>query len=336
MDEELKLVITSSPHLRDETTVPWIMRQVVLALLPTTIWGVYFFGVSATLLTILLSVGSTIGFEALSCKIFKRPLSVTDGSAVVTGLLLGLSLPPYAPFWLPIVGGGAAIFLGKEMFGGLGQNVFNPALVGRAVLLVSWPKAMSTWWVNAPFDFSTLAESGAASLGVGMVTTPTPLGIVRMYGYNALHQVDPHILWHLFLGQVPGCIGEVSTLLLLVGFLYLWWRGIVHWDIPLFYFIGLSLIAILGGQSALFYILSGGAVMGACFMATDYVTSPISSKGRYLFGLGAGAIAGVIRLLGAYPEGVIFGILTMNALVPFLDRLLPRRFGVGKSEAKVR
>ncbi len=139
MNEELKLVITSSPHLRDQTTVPWIMRQVVLALLPATIWGIYFFGVSSTLLTILLSVGSTIGFEALNCKIFKKPLSIVDGSAVVTGLLLGLSLPPSAPFWLPLVGGGVAIFLGKEMFGGLGQNIFNPALVGRAVLLVSWP-----------------------------------------------------------------------------------------------------------------------------------------------------------------------------------------------------
>ncbi len=336
MDEELKLVITSSPHLRDETTVPWIMRQVVLALLPATIWGMCFFGVSSTLLTILLSIGSTIGFEALNDKIFKKPLSITDGSAVVTGLLLGLSLPPSAPFWLPIVGGGAAIFLGKEMFGGLGQNVFNPALVGRAVLLVSWPKVMSTWWVNTPFDFSTFAEGGATSWGVRMVTTPTPLGVARIYGYSALHQADPRILWHLFLGQVPGSIGEISVLLLIIGFLYLWWRGIVHWDIPLFYFIGLSLVAILGGQSAIFYILSGGAVMGACFMATDYVTSPISSKGRYLFGLGAGAITGVIRLLGAYPEGVTFGILTMNALVPFLDHLLPQRFGVKKSNPGVR
>ncbi|MDD3698431.1 MAG: RnfABCDGE type electron transport complex subunit D [Atribacterota bacterium] len=336
MNEELKLVITSSPHLRDETTVPWIMRQVVLALLPATIWGIYFFGVSSTLLTILLSVGSTIGFEALNCKIFKKPLSITDGSAVITGLLLGLSLPPSAPFWLPLVGGGAAIFLGKEMFGGLGQNIFNPALVGRAVLLVSWPKAMSTWWVSAPFGFSGFSGGGAASTfsGVEMVTTPTPLSIAQMYGYSSLHQADPRILWRLFVGQVPGSIGEISALLLLIGFLYLWWRGVVHWDIPLSYFVGLSCVAILGGQSALFHILSGGAIMGACFMATDYVTSPISSKGRYIFGLGAGAITGVIRLLGAYPEGVTFGILTMNALVPFLDYLLPPRFGVKNQMVK--
>ncbi|WP_369018720.1 RnfABCDGE type electron transport complex subunit D [Thermatribacter velox] len=329
MSEALRLVFTPSPHIKDATTVPWIMKQVFLALLPAAIWGIYFFGPAYAFWPLLLSILSCVGFEALDCWLFKRPLSIFDGSALVTGMLLGLSLPPGCPFWIPIVGGGAAILLGKQVFGGLGQNIFNPALVGRAVLLVSWPQAMTTWVAKTPFAFPNL-EQGAMNLasGVDVVTTPTPLGISKMFGYSTLKQLDPHILWRLFVGLVPGSIGEISALLLLAGFFYLLWRGIVSWDIPVFFFVGLTLVAFLGGENPLYHLLAGGAVMGACFKATDYVTTPMTQNMRYLFGFGAGAITALIRIAGGYPEGVTFGILAMNALVPLMDRHQPRRFGV--------
>lgn len=324
--EESRLIIASPPHLKSTTTVPWIMRQVVLALLPAAVWGVTFFGVRWTLLPLLLSVLSCVGFEALDCLLFRRPLSIGDWSAVVTGMLLGLSLPPGCPFWIPIVGGGVAILLGKQMFGGLGQNIFNPALVGRAVLLISWPKIMATWYVRPSF---ALGVTTYATL-VDVVTSATPLGIVKAYGYTAVWET-PNLLFRLFVGLVPGCIGEISALLLLLGFVYLLARGVVQWDIPLCYALGLVAVALVARQNPLFHLFAGGAIMGACFMATDYTTSPMTPKGRIIFGFGAGALTGIIRWLGGYPEGVTFGILTMNALVPLLDRMLPRRFGVKKA-----
>uniref|UniRef100_A0A7V4TET4 Ion-translocating oxidoreductase complex subunit D n=1 Tax=Candidatus Caldatribacterium saccharofermentans TaxID=1454753 RepID=A0A7V4TET4_9BACT len=324
--EDLKLITSAPPHLRSPVTVPWIMQQVVFALLPAAIWGAVFFGPRLALPPLVLAVLACVGFEALDCLAFRRPLTVGDWSAVVTGMLLGLSLPPGCPFWIPIVGGGVAIFLGKQMFGGIGQNVFNPALVGRAVLLISWPKIMATWHVRPPFVL------GATSYAtpVDVVTSATPLGIVKAYGYPAVWET-PHLLFRLFVGLVPGCIGEISALLLLLGFVYLLARGVVQWDIPLFYSMGLVAVALVARQNPLFHLLAGGAVMGACFMATDYTTSPMTPRGRIIFGFGAGALTGIIRWLGGYPEGVTFGILTMNALVPLLDRMLPRRFGVKKA-----
>lgn len=324
--EEMKLLVAPPPHIKSPTTVPWIMRQVVFALLPAAIWGVAFFGIRWALLPLVLSVLSCIGFEALDCLFFRRPLTIGDWSAVVTGMLLGLSLPPGCPFWIPIVGGGVAIFLGKQMFGGLGQNVFNPALVGRAVLLISWPKIMATWYVRPPFALGVTSYATP----VDVVTSATPLGVAKAYGYSAVWET-PHLLFRLFVGLVPGCIGEISALLLLLGFAYLLIRGVVQWDIPLFYALGLVMVALFARQNPLFHLFAGGAIMGACFMATDYTTSPMTPKGRLIFGFGAGALTGCIRLFGGYPEGVTFGILAMNALVPLLDRLLPRRFGVKKA-----
>jgi len=329
MEEKADLVFSPSPHIRDVTDVPWIMRQVVIALIPAAVWGMYIFGFWSGFLPLLWSILSCLAFEYLDCKIFRRPISLRDGSALVTGLLLGLSLPPGAPFWLAVAGGGTAIILGKQIFGGLGQNIFNPALVARAVLLISWPRVMYTWVARARFALPDI-EAGLAELpqGVELVTTATPLGLWEMHGLTAMQEVEPAILWRLFTGQVPGSIGEVSALLLIAGFVYLLWRGVVGWDIPLFFALGLSAVALAGGENPLFHLLAGSAVIGACFMATDYVTSPMSRKAKVIFGLGAGALTAVIRILGAYPEGVTFAILTMNAIVPLLDKLIPARFGV--------
>jgi len=322
-----ELIITPAPHLRSPLTVPQVMTRVFVALLPATIWGVAFFGWRLTLVPLLLSVAGAVGFEALDCFIFRRPLSIYDGSALVTGLLLGLSLPPGVPFWIPIVGSGVAIILGKTMFGGLGQNIFNPALVGRAVLFLSWPGIMTSFRVREVWALG-VRMSGS---GWDTVTTATPLGISKLQGYGMLLAMEPRILWRLFVGTVPGCIGEISALALLAGFLYLLLTKVVRWDTPVFFFLGLSAVALLARQNPLYHILAGSAVLGGCFMVTDYTTSPMTSQGRMVFGLGAGALTGIIRWLGGYPEGITFAILLMNAMVPFLDRLLPRRFGVRKS-----
>ncbi len=328
MSVEFKTVLTPPPHVKSALDVPQVMTHVFLALLPATFWGMAFFGYRLTLGPIVLSLLSCLGFEALDCFLFRKPLSLGDRSALVTGLLLGLSFPPGVPFWLPIVGGGTAIILGKQMFGGLGQNIFNPALVGRAVLFLSWPGLMSTYVVR---NVWTLSKSGEVVSSLWeVVTTATPLGISKMQGYQALAHLEPRILWRLFWGTVPGCIGEISAFLLLCGFAYLLWRKIVRWDIPVFYFLGIALVAVLARQNPLYHLLAGSAILGGCFMATDYTTSPMTPKGRMIFGFFAGMITGMIRWLGGYQEGVTFGILIMNAVVPFLDRLLPRRFGVKK------
>lgn len=322
-----ELIITPAPHLRSPLDVPKIMQSVCIALLPTTVWGIAFFGWRLTLLPILISVGGAVGFEILDCICFRRPWTIFDGSSLVTGLLLGLSLPPGVPFWIPLVGSGVAIFLGKEMFGGLGQNVFNPALVGRAVLFLAWPGIMTTWQVREIWSL------GKSFLGNGwdVVTTATPLGISKLQGYAVLMQMEPRILWKLFMGLVPGCIGEISAVAILGGFFYLFFRGIVSWETPAFYFLGLAGVALLLGQNPFYHILAGGALLGGCFMVTDYTTSPITTKGKIVFGLGAGILTGVIRFWSGYPEGVTFAILLMNAMVPFLDRLIPRRFGVKRA-----
>lgn len=319
-------ILTPAPHLRSPLNVSQVMGRVFLALLPAAIWGVAFFGWRMTFPPLALAVAGAVGFEALDCWLFRKPLSIFDGSALVTGLLLGLSLPPGVPFWIPLVGSGVAIILGKQMFGGLGQNIFNPALVGRAVLFLSWPNIMTGFQVREVW----MLGGSLSGSGWDTVTSATPLGITKLQGYEALLRLEPRILWRLFLGTVPGCIGEVSALVLLGGFVYLLAVGIVRWDIPVSYFGGLSLVVVLAGQNPLYHLLAGSAILGGCFMVTDYVTSPMTLKGRVVFGFGAGALTGIIRWLGGYPEGVSFAILLMNAMVPFLDRILPRRFGVKK------
>lgn len=302
------LIVGTSPHLHKEESVSKIMWMVVLSLIPAGIAGVFIFGKSA-LWVIILAVLSALVTEAAIQIFTKRKITVLDGSAVLTGILLAYNLPPRVPFWLPIVGSCFAIAIGKQVFGGLGQNIFNPALVGRVFLMASWPKYMTVFL--KPFD---------------AVTSATPLAMIKEgKGLEAVSYLD------LFLGKRGGCIGEVCILALLLGALFLFWRGYISWHIPVTYIVTTGLMCYIFGTKGfftgdwLFHILSGGLVLGAFFMATDYVTSPLTRKGQVVFGIGCGLITAVIRLWGGYPEGVSYAILMMNAATPIIDRFTRTR-----------
>ena len=302
------LIVGTSPHLHKEESVSKIMWMVVLSLIPAGIAGVFIFGRSA-LWVIILAVFSALVTEAAIQKFRKRKITVLDGSAVLTGILLAYNLPPRVPFWLPIVGSFFAIAIGKQIFGGLGQNIFNPALAGRVFLMASWPKYMTAF--SKPFD---------------AVTSATPLAMIKEgKGLEAVSYLD------LFLGKRGGCIGEVCILALLLGALFLFWRGYISWHIPVTYIFTAGLMSYIFGTKGffagdwLFHVLSGGLVLGAFFMATDYVTSPLTRKGQIVFGVGCGLITAVIRLWGGYAEGVSYAILIMNAAAPIIDRFTKTR-----------
>jgi len=286
------------------------MWMVVLSLLPTGIAGVFIFGASA-LGVIVLGVISAVISEGLLQALTKRRITILDGSAVLTGLLLAYNLPPQVPFWLPVIGSFFAIAVGKQVFGGLGQNIFNPALVGRVFLMASWPQYMTNF--TKPFNYDA-------------VTSATPLAILKEG--KILEQIS---YWDLFLGKRGGCIGEVCIAALLLGALFLFWRGYISWHIPLTYITTTAVFVYLfAGKTLfsgdwLFHILAGGLILGAFFMATDYVTSPLTRKGQVIFGLGCGLITAIIRLWGGYPEGVSYAILMMNAATPIIDRYTKNR-----------
>jgi Na+-translocating ferredoxin:NAD+ oxidoreductase subunit D len=307
----MKLVASSSPHLRTPETIQSIMFDVLTALFPVALAGVILFGYSA-LITILLGTFTAMATEAL---VMKEKNIVGDGSAAVTGLLLALTLPPAPPWWMVVFGSVVAILIGKHVFGGLGNNLFNPALVGRAVLTVSWPGHMTNWL--AP--------------GVDAVSAATPLA-----GGNAS-------LAGLFVGTISGSIGETSALALILGALWLLYRGHISWHIPVTY---IATVFVMGGiyaganfagplemvSAGMFQVLAGGLLLGALYMATDMVTSPVTREGQILFGIGLGLITMSIRFYGGYPEGVTFAILLMNGATPLLDNLtIPKRFGEVKS-----
>jgi electron transport complex protein RnfD len=305
-----KLRVSVSPHIKKPEDVPRIMADVIIALIPATVVGAVLFGLSA-LLVVVYCTGAAILFEAIFCKIRGRELTIRDLSAAVTGLLLALNLPSSAPLWLCMIGSLVAIGIGKCVFGGLGSNPFNPALVGRVFLLISFPLHMTTWPVTQ-------------FMQTDAVTCATPLAIVKEGAEGAFTYLD------LFLGNTGGCIGETSALALLIGALYLLVRRVISWHIPISYIVTVALFSAIFGRDPLFHILAGGLIIGAFFMATDYVTSPLTPKAQILFGIGCGIITMVIRLFGGYPEGVSFSILLMNATVPLLNRwriLAPRRFG---------
>ncbi|MBC8531559.1 RnfABCDGE type electron transport complex subunit D [Gehongia tenuis] len=311
------LVVSSSPHIRGSLTVRKIMMDVTIALLPAGIMGVYFYGWHA-LLIMVLSVASAVLTEAVIQKLMKKPVTVNDFSAVVTGLLLAYNVPPTAPWWLPVVGSAFAIAIVKQCFGGLGHNFVNPALAGRAFLLVSWPVLMTNF--VAP--------------GLDAVASATPLALMKS---GAVEQLPS--LWNLFIGNIGGCIGETSALAILIGAAYLVAARLIDIRIPLS-FIGTTALLtwIFGGQAGMFtgmplhHILMGGLMLGAFFMATDYTTSPVSPKARIVFGIGCGVITSVIRIWGGYPEGVSYSILIMNIAAPLLDRFMkPKVFGEVKS-----
>jgi len=283
------------------------MRDVIIALLPATFAGLYFFKLQA-FLVIFISILSCVSAEALWQKLAGQKITIKDFSAVVTGLLLAFNLPPSVPLWLPVVGSFFAIFIVKQFFGGLGQNFMNPALAARAFLLASWPVQMTTWTIDA-------------------VTSATPLAIIKIGGIP----VPP--LFDIFIGHVGGCIGETSALALLLGGFYLILRKVISWRIPVSFIGTTFLIMTFAGRSMppLYELFAGGLMLGAIFMATDYTTSPITPTGKLIFGVGCGFLTSVIRIWGGYPEGVSYSIIIMNLFVPLIDKFLPRRrFGEGK------
>ncbi|MEW6102142.1 MAG: RnfABCDGE type electron transport complex subunit D [Candidatus Omnitrophota bacterium] len=303
-----RLIVSISPHLHKGETTSNIMWMVVISLIPAGAAGVLLFGMSA-LSVIILGVLSALVTEAAIQILTKKRVSISDGSALITGLLLAYNLPPEAPFWLPIIGSVFSIAIGKMVFGGLGQNIFNPALVGRVFLMASWPKYMTTF--AGPFDAATQA---------------TPLAAMKEgKALEAISYLD------LFLGKKGGCIGEVCILALLIGALFLLARGYISWHIPVPYVFSVGLFTYIFGQKGLFsgdwlfHILTGGLILGAFFMATDYVTSPLTRKGQVIFGVGCGIITVVIRLWGGYPEGTSYAILMMNAATPLIDRFTKNR-----------
>ena len=306
-----KYVLSSSPHVRSAETTGRIMRDVLIALLPATVLGVVFFGLSA-LWVVLVSTASAVAAEAVLQLLMKRKVTISDGSAAVTGLLLALNLPPSVPLYIPVIGSVFAIAIVKQCFGGLGHNFINPALAARAFLVASWPTAMTTW--TMPAD---------------AVSAATPLAAIKVVGAGV-----PSPYLDMFLGNVGGCIGETSAIALIVGGLYLAARFVIDVRIPFVYIATVALFTWVAGPEglftgdALYHILAGGLMIGAFFMATDYTTSPMSGTGKLVFALGCGVLTSVIRLWGGYPEGVSYSILLMNLVVPLIDRAFtPKRFG---------
>ena len=319
------LTVSPSPHARRSITTSSVMIDVLIALLPATIWGIYIFGVRAALVVLTCVVCSVL-FEAVTQILLKRTVTIADCSAAVTGLLLGLNLSPAVPFYVPIVGSAFAIIVVKQLFGGIGKNVMNPALAARVFLMMAWTNGMTVF--PAAYD--------RMGFGVDAVASATPLIALKQ---GVLPQES---LFDLFLGRVGGCIGEVSVLMLLIGGIYLLVRRVITWHIPVSFLGTVALLTLLfpqGGISNVTFMLtslcSGGLVLGAFFMATDYVTSPVTPVGRLIFGAGCGALVVFLRYFSGYNEGVSFAILIMNALVWYLDMFTkPRVYGKARHEKK--
>lgn len=299
----MNLETSVSPHIRAVDDAQSIMWWVVFSLLFPVAAATYFFGLKALVLilfTTLVAVLAEVAFQ----RSIGQPVTVKDGSAAVTGILLALVLPPTLPLWMAGIGAIAAIVLVKGLFGGLGFNIFNPALAARAILLASWPVAMTTW--VTPID---------------SVTTASPLFLAKM------NEAVPGYL-SLFLGSRAGSLGETSVLAILIGAAILYWKKIIDWPAPTAYIGSVAILTLILGQDPLFHVLSGGLLLGAFFMATDYVTAPVTTQGRFLFGLGCGVMTVLIRLYGGFPEGVNYSILFMNMLTPLIDAYVrPRLFG---------
>ena len=321
-----ELTISSSPHVHAPMTTQTIMRDVLIALTPAMVGAIYFFGFRALMVT-LVSVAACVFFEWAYCKLTKRHCKVYDLSAVVTGVLLAFVCPVTIPYWTIILGAFFAIVLVKMLFGGLGRNIVNPALAGRAFMF-SWPVLMSTW-VKVGFENSAGLLSTADA-----VTAATPLA--------SMHQglMPEESVLDMFLGNVGGCMGETSAMLLLIGFVYLLYRQVLTPRIPVSYLGTVAVLTFLFPQGndriawMAAQLFSGGLMLGALFMATDYVTSPVTKLGQILYGIGCGLLTVLIRYFGGYSEGVSYAILVMNACVVLLDRIgRPVKFGAPKKEA---
>ncbi|MDR2632144.1 MAG: RnfABCDGE type electron transport complex subunit D [Treponema sp.] len=324
-NEQSSLILASSPHIVSPVETKQLMANVLIALAPASVFGVVIFGFPA-LLTIIVAVAAAVLAEACMRSILKQDIRIKDLSAAVTGLLLALILPPATPLWITALGSIFAIVVAKEFFGGLGANVFNPALIGRAFLIMSFPAAITTWYGPTGFGAS-LSDA---------VTTATPLNIIKQGGSMAdvagSLGINPSaeygsVMGTLFLGNHGGCIGETSILLILVGAVYLLLTKTIDWRAPVAMIATTVLSSLVLGMDPLFAVLSGGVLFGAVFMATDYVSAPLTANGKLIFGFGAGLITVLIRKWGNYPEGVTYGLLIMNAVTPFLNRLLQKKYG---------
>ena len=312
-----KWIVSSSPHVHSGDSIQKNMLYVVLALLPAYLVALYYFGVGALAVSVI-AIASCIGFEAFIQRfVLKTKVSISDGSAALTGLLLAMNLPSNLPWWMVIIGSMAAIGLGKMCYGGLGNNLFNPALVGRVFLLISFPAAMTVWPVPEPFSMAYMDAQTAA----------TPLSLMKF------DQMLPPVL-STIVGNEGGSMGEVSAIALLLGGCFLLWKKVITWHIPVSI---LATVAVFTGimhlvdpiayENPLWHLCSGGLLLGAIFMATDYVTSPMTTSGQLIYGVGIGLITVIIRLWGSYPEGVSFAILLMNATTPLIDKYIsPKRF----------
>lgn len=314
----MNLRLSTGPHLVSRESTQTLMLDVLIALVPTTAAGIYLYGLRAAWV-LAVAVISAIVCEFVFQKLSKRPVRVSDLSAVVTGLILGLNLPAEAPLWLPAIGSAIAILLVKELFGGIGHNFMNPALLARGILLASWPARMSVYLL--PVRMLGITET--LPRGADAVASATAL--IRPGGYST---------YDLLMGNVPGTIGEVCKIAILIGFLYMLFVGTVKWHIPVVFVGMVALMTWLTGGDAVKAVLSGGLLFGAVFMATDYVTNPMLTSGQVIFALGCGVLVTVIRMGPAYPEGVTFAILVMNILTPLIDRLTGRRvYGTVKQHA---
>jgi electron transport complex protein RnfD len=307
-------MVSASPHVRSNDSVTKTMRDVIIALLPATFFGIYNFGVEA-LITIAITIISCVAAEAAYQKITKQDVTIGDLSAVLTGLLLALNLPHTVPWWIPVMGSVVAIIIVKQLFGGLGQNFMNPALGARAFLVISYAKLMTSWELDG-------------------LATATPLGIMKEGGGEL-----PKLMSTLT-GTIGGCIGETSVIALALGGVYLIARKVISWRIPVIYIATLAImVGLFGGQGfglefIGYHVFTGGLMIGAFYMATDYSSSPVTPVGQIIMGVGCGVLTALIRLFGSLPEGVSFAIIIMNLFVPLIDKYtIPNAFGeVAKNE----
>ena len=333
--KNLKLIATSNPHIRDNDTTRSIMLDVIIAMLPALIWSVVEFGFRAITVT-AVSVAGCVFFEWLYRKLLKKPQSVGDLSAVVTGMLLSFVCPVNVAYWQILIGGAFSIIMVKQLFGGIGKNFLNPALAGRAFLLASFASTMSGNWV----------DPAAGKVGIvgtaDIVTAATPLTFLKGDDIAASFKTltETYSVTDMFLGKCGGSLGEVSALCLLLGLAWLLFRKVISWHIPVSYIATVAVLTLIfprGGADAvqwmLYNLFGGGLMLGAIFMATDYSTSPITKKGQLIYGIGCGLFTVFIRYFGSYPEGVCYSILIMNCLVWIIDKYTkPTRFGVDKKK----
>lgn len=313
--------VSSSPHVRSKDTTSRIMLDVIIALLPAVVAGAVFFGLR-TLMVVAVAIASAVACEALTQKFMKKAIKIGDFSAAVTGLLLALNLPPAVPLWIPLIGSAFAIIIVKMLFGGIGHNFVNPALAARVFLVAAWPVVMTTW---------------SNPLSVDAVASATPMAIIK--GTAEGSAILPSIT-DMAIGNIGGCLGETSAIALLAGGLYLLARRVISWHIPVAFIGTIFVTGLFFGSDAvslnmaMYYVLGGGVMIGAIFMATDYTTSPVTKKGQLIMGLGCGILTFVIRKWGGYPEGVSFSILLMNIAAPLIERATtPRVFGEVKPNA---